>query len=250
MSNADLVQTQTKNGVTTITMDNPRRLNGWTADMMDTFKRALSEADADPNTGAIVFTGTGTYYSAGVNLSASLQLGHPAELHAFIIEHNEALFEAFLGVSKPILVAANGPAIGASVTSATLCDAIVASENATFSTPFARLGITPEGCSSVMFAALMGKTNAQRMLGPEGWVPTGAEAAEVGLVDEVVPHDQLMDRAQALAEGWVSEGRARSYRGGFTLDELRQVNARESKQLATAFLSQPFLRGQYEFLRS
>ena len=61
-----------------------------------------------------------------------------------------------------------GHAVGASVTSATLADSIVALEGTTFSTPFAALGICPEGCSSVNFERIMGKEAAERMLGPEG----------------------------------------------------------------------------------
>ena len=65
-------------------------------------------------------------------------------------------------------MAANGPAVGGVVTSAALCDAVVASETATFSTPFAALGLVPEGCSSVHFERVMGgRERAERMLGPE-----------------------------------------------------------------------------------
>ena len=73
-----------------------------------------------------------------------MQMKHPQKLHEFIVKNNAAIFDAFLDFPKPLIVAANGPAIGACVTSATLCDAIIASEKATFSTPFAKLGIVPE----------------------------------------------------------------------------------------------------------
>ena len=73
-------------------------------------------------------------------MSASIQPMHPQKLHDFIVKNNAAIFDAFIDFPKPLMVAANGPAIGACVTSATLCDAIIASEKATFSTPFAKLG--------------------------------------------------------------------------------------------------------------
>lgn len=246
----DLVLWGSSEGVTTITMNNPRKLNGWTMDMLTAFRDALTRASGDDETKVVILTGTDPYYCAGVNLSAVMAPDHPAKLHAFIAEQNETLFEVFLGFPKPILVAVNGPAIGASVTSATLCDAIMASDKATFSTPFAKLGVTPEGCSSVLFAKLMGAPSAERMLGAEGWQPTGTEAVEIGLADVLAPHDDLMKEAQALAKSWIAEGRERSFKGGMSVDELRAINARESRVLADAFLGADFLRGQYEFLRS
>jgi len=245
---SDLIVTTHAEGVTTLRMNHPRRLNGWTRPMMDALLAGLQQAADDDACGALVLTGTDPYYCAGVNLSGTLQLGHPRELHRRIVEHNESLFAAFLTFPKPILVAANGPAIGAAVTTATLCDALVASDRATFSTPFARLGVPPEGCSSVTFDQLMSPADAQRMLGPEGWAPTGTEAVDAGLATHLAPHDDLLPQAQALAARWVAEGRTRTLRGGFTLDELLAVNARESVQVADAFLSRTFLRGQARFL--
>jgi len=239
-----------RDGVATLTMNNPARLNGWTGPMMNALKAALAEAGADPAVKAVVLTGAGDYYSAGVNLGAAIQPQHPKKLHRFIVEHNQALFDAFLNLDKPILIAVNGPAIGAVVTSATLCDGIIASEKATFLTPFARLGVTPEGCSSVLFARLMDEATAQRMLGAEGWKPTAQEALDAGLITHVVPHEALADEAQRIAAQWAADGKARSFRGGATREELLAVNARESVELADAFLSPAFLDGQFRFLWS
>ena len=89
---------------------------------------------------------------------------HPRKLHELIRSNNERVFNTFIEFPKPLIVAVNGPAIGSCVTTATLCDAILASEKATFSTPFAALGIPPEGCSSVLFERIMGKDFARKML--------------------------------------------------------------------------------------
>ena len=191
---SDLMLQSDRNGVRTLTMNNPKRLNGWTQPMMAALKSALKAADADDSVKALILTGTDPYYCAGVNLGGTIQLAHPRKLHAMIVEHNQALFEAFLKIGKPILIAANGPGIGACVTSATLCDGIIASEKATFSTPFSALGVAEEGCSSVHFERIMGAANARRMLGPEGWKPTGAEALEIGLVQWCVPPRQTHGR--------------------------------------------------------
>lgn len=246
----ELLRYATHNGVATLTLNNPRRLNGWTTPMQTALSAGFARAAADDAVGAVILTGEGDYYSAGVDLGGSLELGHPRRLRAEIVRRNHALFDQFIQFPKPLLAAVNGHAVGAPVTSATLCDAIVAADGATFLTPFARLGVPAEGASSVHFARLMGKETAERMLGAEGWKPTAAEALEVGLVDEVVPRADLLAAAQRRAEGWIAEGRTRSFRAGSTKADLEAANRRESEEVADAFLSAPFLMGQYRFLRS
>ncbi|NRA24785.1 MAG: enoyl-CoA hydratase/isomerase family protein [Oleispira sp.] len=242
--------TRITDNVLTVMMNQPDKLNGWTEGMMNAFKAAFNKANTNDSVKAIIFTGVGQYFSAGVNLGGTFKAMHPKKMHQFIVEHNQILFETFLDCKKPILVAVNGPAIGASVTSATLCDGIIASENATFLTPFSALGITPEGCSSIHFERIMGKENAQRMLGAEGWKPTADEALEAGLVQWVAPKEQLLEKAQSIAKEWADKGIKRSFLGGSQLEELKQVNARESVELADAFFSSDFLRGQMKFLWS
>ena len=231
-------------------MNTPERLNGWTMKMMDALKEGFRVAANDDETSVLVLTGADPYYCAGVNLSATLRLGHPRKLRAMILEQNQALFDMFLDFPKPLLVAVNGPAIGASVTSATLCDGIIASEKATFSTPFAALGVTPEGCSSVHFARLMGQANADRMLGAEGWKPTAEEAIEAGLIQWIVAHEKLAEEAQRIAQEWVASSAVRGFRGGSERDELKAVNASESAKLADAFLGAAFINAQFKFLWS
>jgi peroxisomal 3,2-trans-enoyl-CoA isomerase len=245
----EFILTRHLDGVTTLTMNDPRRLNGWTTEMVAALHAALERAAADDATKVVVLTGTDPYYSAGVNLGGSVKLGHPRELHANIVRLNAALFDAFISFPKPILIAANGPMIGACTTTASLCNAVVASERATFSTPFAALGVPPEGCSSEVFPIVLGAA-AERMLGPEGWKPTAKEALEIGLVQYVVPHDQLLTEAQRIAQEWIRDGVGRVYPAGFGREALQAINERESLEIATAFLSPPFLMGQYRFLRS
>jgi len=247
-NSAAYIQSYFEAEVLTIMMNKPKKLNGWTTEMMDAFAMAFEKAAKDQQTKAVIFTGAGDYYSAGVNLGGTLKLMAPKKLHKLIVEHNEKLFDRFLTFPKPILIAINGPAIGASVTSATLCDGIIAADTATFSTPFAALGITPEGCSSIQFATLMGEKNAQRMLGSEGWKPSAEEALAAGLVQWVAPNDQLQAEAQKVAQKWVTDGHSRKILGGCELSELQAVNARESIELANRFLGADFLKGQFTFL--
>lgn len=244
------ILTTKQDGVTTLTMNTPKRLNGWTMAMMDAIKEGFRVAAVDDETRVLVLTGTDPYYCAGVNLAATLRLGHPRKLRAMIVQHNQSLFDAFLNFPKPLLIAVNGPAIGASVTSATLCDGIIASEKATFSTPFAALCIPPEGCSSMHFARIMGQINADRMLGEEGWKPTGEEALEAGLIQWVTPHDKLARESQRIAQEWIASGAKRGFRGGSEREQLKAVNASESVALADAFLGAAFIKAQFKFLWS
>eukprot|EP00941_MAST-03F_sp_MAST-3F-sp1_P001205 g1205.t1 len=233
-------------------MNTPKRLNGWTQPMMAAIKENFAKAGSAPETKAIILTGADPYYCAGVNLGDTMKPMHPKKLFDTIVEQNQALFDTFLDFPKPIVAAVNGPAIGACVTSATLCDAIVASEKATFHTPFADLGIVPEGCSSVHFERVMGAENAKKML-DQGWKPTAIEAKNAGFVSDVVPHEELHAVAQKKAEELIASGEKTICGMSATKElvaELKAVNAEESVALARAFMGLPFLNGQYEFLTS
>jgi len=223
-------------------------------------RKALSEnlekAATDPSSKVTILTAAGVYYCAGVDLGGALQPMAPSKLKAAIAKTNQALFDQFILHPKPIIVAVNGPAIGASVTTATLCDAVVASEKATFATPFFRLGVPPEGGSSIHFEAIMGKETGNRMLGAEGWVPTGEEAEKAGLITKCVPHGEQEAEAVKMAETWIKEGRTGRRHMGIEADApggtqaLLAANEKESRDLAEAFLSEKFMDTQAKFLES
>ena len=105
--------------------------------MLSSLLSTLQSLSKDTSASAVVLTGTGDYYCAGVDLSGSFELGTPQNTYNKIVESNRNVFDTFLDFEKPLIAACNGHAIGASVTSATLCDAIVAaSPEVTFTTPF------------------------------------------------------------------------------------------------------------------
>lgn len=248
-ANEPLIVLSHLNGVSTIRMNRPEKLNGWTESMMKELKASFESLKSDHNAKVVILTGTDPYYCAGVDLGGSFKIMTPNKLQKAIEINNRELFEIFLDFPKPIIAAINGPAIGASVTSATLCDAIVASEKATFLTPFYKLAVPPEGCSSIHFERLMGKQNALRMLSIEGWKPTAKEAKEVGLISDVYQHSELLSNAQKLAEDWIQSGYTtrKLYTTPGLLKEMKDANARESKELADAFLSTNFFDSQIQF---
>lgn len=232
-------------GVLTIRMNNPKKLNAWTLPMMDAFFGEIDAADARDDVNGVVITGTGEYYCAGADLAGVLTSPMlPSTLVATARDENEKIFRHFLDFSKPIVAAVNGPAVGGAVTTAVLCDEVVASERAKFSTPFAKVGLPPEGCSSVTFAERMGTETAERMLGPENWTPTAEEALAAGLIHEVVQtggdNAAVVARAVTRVEELVAAGGGRRY------DEaerqgLKRVNAVESADLANMVVSARFL---------
>ena len=116
----DLVLTERKKKVTRVKMNNPKRLNGWTVTMLTSLFRTLDDLAEDEDTEVVVLTGSDPYYCAGASLSEHFKLMHPRKFHTFIAEQNELLFGKFLNFPKPILIAANGPAVGGAVTSALL----------------------------------------------------------------------------------------------------------------------------------
>lgn len=199
------------------------------------------------NLGLIV-TGRGHYYSAGVSFS-TLPMAGPSKIKALLADSIEQAFKPWIVFPKPLFVAANGPAIGAPVTSASLTDGLIAARSATFSTPFRRLGITPEGCSSVHFAKLMGQENAAKML-EQDFVAKADEALSMGLVSRVVDDQDLLETAQECAEKFVADRKRRKIIEEGLVDRYLQVNHEESVALAASFVNNPFLRNQFKFYSS
>jgi len=243
-----LLKTATAGGVRTLRFNSPRKLNAWSLPAIKETREALAEAASDSAVDAVVLTGTGEYYCAGVDLAAVLKPMPPRKLVGMIESLNKQLFEQYIDFPKPIFAAINGPTIGAAATSATLLDGVLANQRATFHTPFASLGLVPEGCSSVIFPKLFGDELANKMLN-EGHKMTAQEAHEHGMVNVLVETEpsegedtELLNAAITYAEAYVAEkGRKRS-RSPEELERLRQVNAEESRALAHAFVSPAFFR--------
>jgi len=198
---------------------------------------------------AVVITGAGRYYSAGADFASSVVPQMPSTMRAHITAYNESVFESYLSFPKPLIAAINGPAIGMAVTSAALTDCILASELATFHTPFAQLSLPPEGCSSVNFERLMGARGVEVML-TKGVKINAAEALAIGLAQEVLPPDQLLPRAIAkageLARAYQNYVVQRPIIQQGLVHEYREVNRRESAALAKASLEAPFFRANME----
>lgn len=185
--------------VATITLNRPDAMNALSHRLERELHHALDEIDADPTARVIVLTGAGRAFSAGYDFDEDVP-GDDATAAARLrdwLDINRRSTEGFMHVmelSTPVIAAVNGWCLGGGFWYALCSDITIASEEATFGQPEVR-GISS---SSILFALLAGWKNAHR------YTLTGdhfdaAEALRMGLVNEVAPADQLLERAYALA---------------------------------------------------
>ncbi len=98
-----------QSGIYVIRFNNPKKLNAWSQNMMNSFNKTLRDAEIDPSVRAVVITGTGKYYSAGVDLAQLMRPMSPRSLVNSIQTLNKKLFNQFIEFPKPIFAALNGP---------------------------------------------------------------------------------------------------------------------------------------------
>lgn len=181
-----------------VTLNRPDRLNAMRNHLRRELLNCLLQAEADPSVRAIVVTGAGDRaFSAGAEIqelqerTLHSELSRPAELRRELPRVAESL-------SKPVIAAINGFCLGAGLEFAMACTIRIASENAKLGLPEINLGVIPGSGGSQRLPRLVGLGWAMQMA--VTGEPVSAEtAARIGLVTEVVPQTQLLDRAMALA---------------------------------------------------
>jgi enoyl-CoA hydratase/carnithine racemase len=189
-------------GVLTITLDRPDRLNAFTATMGRELIAAFDAADADDDVRAVIVTGAGRGFCAGADLGAGgatfdwRKRGNggdevPRDGGGTVTLR---IFES----TKPVIAAINGPAVGVGITMTLPMDIRIAAEGAKIGFVFARRGIVPEAASSWFLPRLVGISQAMEWVAT-GRVFTAEEAHAGGLVRSVHPADQVVDAARALA---------------------------------------------------
>jgi 2-(1,2-epoxy-1,2-dihydrophenyl)acetyl-CoA isomerase len=189
--------------VALVTLNRPQKLNAWTGLMEDEFIDAVNRAAADRGTGALVVTGGGRGFCAGADIGgwdADLKTRgeRPPDSPVQARDGSPEVPQA-LSRGKPAIAAINGPAIGIGLTMTLACDIRLASEQATFSARFVKIGLTPE-CGSTRYLPLVAGLSNALFLALTGRIIDANEAKERGLIDRIVPHDRLLDEAMALAE--------------------------------------------------
>lgn len=189
-------------GAIWITLNRPQALNAFTAQMNGELRRALLSATKEPNCRLVVITGAGRAFCAGQDLQARRQgflEGQAPHLRDSLVQNYNPLVRAMRAAPQPILAAVNGVAAGAGMSLALACDLRFAVDEATFIQSFVRVGLTQDSGSSYTLPRLVG-------FGRASWLalsgePLAAAAAEaIGLVNRVVPKDELVPAVRALAD--------------------------------------------------
>ena len=206
MSYQDLIYS-VEDRVATVTLNRPDRMNALSRNLEAEIHRAFDEADADRSVRAIILTGNGPGFCAGYDQAAAPASGiRPSDpkgkTHAEYIEYWQrhdgsrvANWSHMWMLGKPVIAAVNGWAMGGGFWYQLAADITIASDKAVFAQPEVR----HVSNSSYLFTALCGWKAANR------WALTGdhfdaQEALRIGMVNEVVPHDELMPRTRALAK--------------------------------------------------
>lgn len=198
-------------GVATLTLCRPARLNAWTEQMGREMRHAFAAAERDPEVVVIVVTGEGRGFCSGADLETLAVLSTGAAPHR---EADTALdanpgdasmgpsfrgpFSYPMSIPKPVIGAINGPCVGLGLAIALSCDIRFASDRAYFDTAFARRGLIAEWGTSWMLPRLIGVARAFDLLLSARRV-SAEEAASMGLVNRVVPHDQLASAVREYA---------------------------------------------------
>jgi enoyl-CoA hydratase/carnithine racemase len=197
-------------GVALVTLDRPERLNAWTGRMHTEYRWCLARAEADPDVRAVVVTGAGRGFCAGADTKAldghveagRYDPGTPDELarpgYGVRPEYDHA-FAFHFGMRLPVIAAINGPAAGVGLVLACFCDVRFAATGAKLTTSAGRLGLPAEYGLSWVLPRLVGIGHAADLLISSRLV--GAEeAATMGLVNRVLPGDELLPAALGWAQ--------------------------------------------------
>jgi enoyl-CoA hydratase/carnithine racemase len=194
------ILTDTSEGILTITLNRPERLNAWTGQMGHELRAAFDEADADDDVRAIIVTGAGRAFCAGADLEGGGDTFDYRKRDTAGAAGRDNGGEFTLRVfdsKKPVIAAINGPAVGVGATMTLPMDIRLAADDARIGFVFARRGIIPEACSSWFLPRVVGISRAME------WVATGrvfdaSEGLEGGLLRSLHPKDELLAAARAL----------------------------------------------------
>lgn len=192
---------ETGDGVATITINRPETMNSLSRAAGDELISAFKSAARDRETRAVILTGAGKGFSSGAYLNELVE-DPDADITDYLRTGLHVLIASIRGMEKPVICALNGAAAGAGSSLALAADYRIASENATFVFgAFINIGLVPDGGLTYLLQQIVGagKTLELALLADNRNRVDAQQALDMGIVNRVVPHDDLMDEAQLLA---------------------------------------------------
>jgi len=194
-------------GVATLTLNRPEARNALTTGLFLEMERVLLEVEKDDAVRAVVLTGAGGSFSAGADLKPvskeerrrSEAPSFPGDAGGDILERGNRCILRLRELAKPVLGSINGDAVGIGCSLALATDLRIASDAARFGVVFSRIGLAPDGGASHLLRELVGTAKALELLFTGDLIEAG-EALRLGLVNRVVPPDDLADATRDLAE--------------------------------------------------
>jgi enoyl-CoA hydratase/carnithine racemase len=186
-----------EDGVAKITLNRPEVLNALDGGVINELKTAIKDVSKDKDVRAVVITGAGRGFCSGVDLASS------ASVIAGLTEIHEVI-KGITNMEKPVIALINGVAVGGGLDLAMACDIRIASEKAKLSEIFVKRGLLPDMGGTYFLPRLVGLGKAKELIFT-GEIIDAREAKRIGLVNKVVPHEELnstgMELARKLAKG-------------------------------------------------
>lgn len=253
-------------GIATLTLNRPDKLNAWTMQMESEYRHAMAEAEKDDAVRVIVVTGAGRGFCAGADMSLLSSVANN-EFSTEDITTAEAnpgaasgarpdflkQYSFPLAVRKPVIAAVNGAAVGLGFVHALYCDIRFASDQAKFSTIFVQRGLVAEHGSAWLLPRVVGLENALDLF-YSGRMVDAEEALRIGLVSRVVPHDDLMSAVREYAAMLATKSSPRSMAemkkevyNGLVTDFATAYDATVNDMM-DSFTSEDFKEGIMSFL--
>ncbi|RLG99434.1 crotonase [Candidatus Bathyarchaeota archaeon] len=194
----ETIKIEREENIVWITLNRPHRLNAFNDVLIEELSEALDTVENDPSVRCVIITGEGDRaFSAGADITA-FPKATPVKAEEFA-RGGQKVFSKIEEMSKPVIAAINGYALGGGLELALACDFRIASEHAELGSPEINLGIIPGWGGTQRLVRTVGLRNAKRlvMLGER---IKADEALKMGLIDKVVPFEKLREEAKALAK--------------------------------------------------
>lgn len=193
-------------GIATLTLNRPEVMNAWNPLMAVEAAGAIESMDHDSEVNVLIITGAGKAFSSGADVgrlreTAEGQVPFLETTAGRVLTGETSLLtavESIRKLSKPVIAAIHGVAAGAGLSVALGCDIRIASEDARFTMAFVKRGLIPDMGATYLLPRLVGPGIAAKLM-LTGDVIDAAEAARIGMVDELVPPDELISRTRDLA---------------------------------------------------